>query len=98
MGEYLVHCNLLHQLIELFIPHVHGLQDEDVNRKDMQNWTVCPRILFPNVRECLWKMANGLDGVAKNEQALGLWVYLDILYHYVEIFVSLRASYYQRVN
>lgn len=97
MGEYIVHRNPLRQLMQLFSLHVHGLRDEDVNRKDMQNWTACQRILFPNVRECLWKMDNGLDGVAKNEQTLGLWVNLDMLYHYVEMFVSLRASYYQRV-
>ena len=52
---------------------------------------------FPNVRDCVWKMAHGLDGVPKNEQALGLWVYLDMLYDYVEMLVSLTASYYQRV-
>ena len=97
MGPYLVHRNILRQLAENFSPHVHGLRDEDINRRDMQNWTACQRIAFPKVRECLWKMARGLDGVPQNEQALGLWVYLDIIYDYVEMFVSLKASYYQRI-
>ena len=73
------------------------LRNEDVNKTDMQNWSSCQRTFFPNVRECLWKMVHGLDGTTQNEQALGLWVYLDLLYDYLEIFVSLRASYYQRV-
>lgn len=42
-------------------------------------------------------MDNGLDGVVKNEQILGLWVNFDMLYYYVEMFVSLRVLYYQRV-
>lgn len=95
MGPYLVHRNILRQLAQNFSPHVHGLRDEDINRRDMQNWTACQRIAFPKVRECLWKMARGLDGVPQNEQALGLWVYLDMIYDYVEMFVSLKASYYQ---
>ena len=97
MGVYLVHHNILRQLVQVFSPHVHGLRDEDINRRDNQNWTACKRIAFPNVRDSLWKMAHGLDGVPKNEQALGLWVYLDMLYDYVEMFVSLTASYFQRV-
>ena len=97
MGPYLVHRNILRQLAQNFNPHVHGLRDEDTNRRDMQNWTACQRIAFPKVRKCLWKMARGLDGVPQNEQALGLWVYLDMIYDYVEKFVSLKASYYQRI-
>lgn len=94
MGPYLVHRNILRELAQNFSPHVHGLRDEDINRRHMQNWTACQRIAFPKVRECLWKMARGLHGVPQNEQALGLWVYLDMIYDYVEMFVSLKTSYY----
>lgn len=97
MGPYLVHRNILRQLAQNFTPHVHGLCDEDINRRDMQNWRACQRTAFPKVRECLWKMDRGLDGVPQNEQALGLWVYLDMINDYVEMLVSLKASYYQRM-
>lgn len=85
IGTYVIHHNILLNLMVLFSPHVHGLRDEDVNRTDMQNWAACQRILFPKVRECLWKMAHGVDGIPQNDQALGLWVYLDVLYDYLEI-------------
>ena len=97
LGQYPVHRNFLPQVIEVFDPHTHGLRDEDVNKKDVQNWASCQRTCFPQVLQCLLDLCNGHNIPQANELALGLWVYLDMVYYYMEIFISLKASLEERM-
>ena len=38
LGKYLIHMNQLRLFKESFPIEVHGLREEDVTRKDRQNW------------------------------------------------------------
>ena len=85
-------------IIKVFNVHQHGLRREDVNKRDAMNWASCQRTVFPRVRNCLWNLIQGNEGVVANELALGLWVYLDVIYFYMEIFISFRASLEDRIE
>ena len=98
MGQYPVHRNFLRQVLDVFHSQEHGLRQEDVNKRDVQNWASCQRTTFPKVRQCLFDLINGINCPQANNLALGLWAYLDVLYHYLEIFVSLRASLTERIE
>ena len=98
MGQYPVHRNFLRQVLDVFHPQEHGLRQEDVNKRDAQNWASCQRKTFPKVRQCLLNLINGINSPQANNLALGLWAYLDVLYHYLEILVSLRASLTERIE
>ena len=82
----------------MFHPHEHGLRQEDVNKRDVQNLALCQRSAFLKVRQCLLNLINGANVPQANNLALGLWTYLDVVYHYLEIFVGLRASLIQRIE
>ena len=96
IGKYPVHRNFFRSILETFTVHRHGLRNEDVNKKDVMNWASCQRTAFPKVRDCLLDLYHG-NNVPANNLVLGLWVFLDIIYHYMEIFVSLRASLEERI-
>ena len=98
MGQYPVHRNFLRQVLDVFHPHEHGLRQEDVNKRDVQNWASCQRNAFPKVIQCLLNLINGANVPQANNLALRLWTYLDVVYHYLEIFVGLRASLIQRIE
>ena len=98
MGQYPVHRNFLRQVLTVFDAHTHGLREEDVNKRDVQNWASCQRTAFPRVRQCLLDLIDGNNVPQANNLALGLWAFLDIVYHYMEIFVSLKASLTDRIE
>ena len=50
MGQYPVHRNFLRQVLDVFHPQEHGLRQEDVNKRDVQNWASCQRTTFPKVK------------------------------------------------
>ena len=96
LGKYLVHMNHLRLVKDSFPIEVHGLREEDVTRKDRQNWASCQRLTYLKVQDCLQKLIAG-DGVRPNQTVLGTWAYIYIIWHYMEIFVSLHASLHERV-
>ncbi len=61
------------------------------------NWASCQRTAFPKVRDCLLDLFYG-NNVLQNDLVMGLLVYLDMIYYYMEIFVSLQASLEQRIE
>ena len=97
IGRYPVHRNFLRSVLETFTVHRHGLRNEDVNNKDVMNWASCQRTVFPKVRDCLLDLYHG-NNAPVNNLVLGIWVYLDVIYHYMEIFVSLPASLEERIE
>ena len=81
MGVFLVHQNHICLVAETYSKHVHGLRDEDINKR--QNWGAAQRTCFPRARNCLISVTNGAAPV-HDPMALGTLVYLELVYHYVE--------------
>ena len=52
LGNYPVHRNFIRLVTETFPRHIHGLRNEDVNKKDRMNWAAPQRTVFPCVRVC----------------------------------------------
>ena len=95
---YPIHRNFLRQVLDVFHPQEHGLRQEDVNKRDVQNWASCQTTTFSKVRQCLLNLINGINCPQANNLTRGLWAYLNVLYHYLEIFLSLRASLTARIE
>ena len=55
--------NHLNLVADRFSIHEHGLRQEDVLRKDRQNWASAQRIMFLRVRHCLSKIQEGHSGI-----------------------------------
>jgi hypothetical protein len=53
LGRYVVHMNHLRLVVESFLPMVHGLRADDVDRRDRQKWEVVQRLKFKSVQKCL---------------------------------------------
>ena len=54
------------------------LRQEDVNKRDVQNWASCQRTTFPKIRQCLLNLINGINCPQANNLATGLWAYLNV--------------------
>ena len=74
----------------------HGLRKGDVFREDRQNWEAVQRLAFPRVRECLQMICNGQNGKPVNTS--GTTCYLELLWFYIEIFFSFKASLIDRIS
>ena len=61
------------------------------------NWAAPQRTVFPCVRECLFQIQDGRAPIHE-PNALGTAIYLEMVYYYMEIFISLTASLYDRIK
>ena len=73
----------------------HGLQQEDVDYKDRQNWGSTQRLCQEKVRSCL-KRLREVDDVHR-ERTLETEYYLQICAEYIDIFCSPRHSLRARI-
>lgn len=96
IGGHVAHINHLHLVMKNFEHQIHGLREEDVNRKDRQNWGSAQRMFFPKVQMCLRRLETGDNGLAP-EDVKGTRLYLELCYKFVEIFCSGSASLQKRI-
>ena len=98
-GRYSAHRNDIRAVVSQFSQHEHGLRNEDVNKRDRQNWASAQRSSFPKVRKCLEEMIQGKDTDSIRDPSLqGTCIYLELMHKYMEIFVSIEASLHERIK
>ena len=98
-GLYPAHRNDIRAVLEHFSPHEHGLRDEDVKKRDRQNWASAQRTTFPKLRRCLEDLIEGRNANGIRDPTLrGTSIYLELVFYYMEIFISLEASLYERIR
>ena len=78
-----------------FTADEHGLRQEDIDRKDRQNWGSAQRLCSEKVRNCLKCVREAPD--VHRERTLGTEYYLQICADYVDIFCSPRHSLRSRI-
>ncbi len=84
-GGYFAHMNHLRLVYSEFPREDHGLQYEaDIEQKDPQNWRSAQRLSMTPVQDKLLELFMS----GKEKSALGTFVYLSIVWMYVEIFFS----------
>lgn len=99
IGEHIVHSNHLFLVYDRFDFAAHGLTLEDVDRTDRQNWRSAQRITFQCVQECLRKLQDGdLEDRPPDPSVTGTRVFLIVMWHYVEIFCSQKATLSERIR
>ena len=99
MGKHVVHMNHLKLVAESFDRLAHNLSESHLQRKDRQNWKVAQEICSLKVQECLKNLIKGRNVNRASDQSLvGTLVYLEIVWHFVEIFISPIATLYQRIK
>ena len=77
----------------------HDLGLNDVQRSDRHNWRSAQKLTFPQVRNCLQMLMEGLvEGQPRNPSLLGSKIYLRVAWLYVEIFCSSIASLRRRIT
>ena len=98
LGGNLCHGNHLQLVIDNanFTKFDHGLQQSDIDRRDRMNWESAQRLLFPRVRECLEKIYSGV--IQPRENVIGTRFYLYMVWKYVEIFYSSKATLKERIE
>ena len=89
----MIHMNHLLKVYEQFPKFTHGLTKVHLERKDRQNWKIAQELTFTKVQDCLKNMINNGDDSVK-----GTLVYLQLVWHYVEIFFSPVASLQERIK
>mgnify|MGYP001796295337 FL=1 len=55
--------NHLNLVADRFSIHEHGLRQEDLLKKDRQNWVSIQRIMFLRVKHCISKIQEGYSGI-----------------------------------
>lgn len=73
----------------------HGLNWDDVNRSDRQNWAGPQRIASRKVQACLKDLHERID--VRHERSLGTEVYLCICADYIDIFFSKKHDLRSRI-
>ena len=96
LGGHTAHMNDLLLVKNEFSPFEHGLREEDVIRRDRQNFGSAQRLFFPRVQSCLARLENGAHG-NRHYDVKGTRVYLHICFMFVEIYCSQSLSLYMRV-
>ena len=98
-GLYPEHRDDIRAVLEHFSPQEHGLRDEDANKRDQQNWVSAQRTTFPKVRRCLEDLIEGRNANGIRDPTLsGTSIYLELVFYYMEIFISLEAFLYERIR
>ena len=99
MGDSMIHSNYLILVSELFAFEEHGLNRADVMRNDRQNWASALRVSFEKVINCLEKLHGGeVPNQPADHGSIGTLVFLKIVWYYVEIFCSGKASLLERIR
>ena len=99
MGTFHVHSNHLTLVNQMFRYDEHGLQAEDLTRSDRQNWRSAQRICFLKVQTCLQRLLEGSVGEQlPDETVRGTLIFIKVVWAYVEIFCSGRATLRQRIT
>ena len=91
--------NYLRLVSNVFSRNIHGIREADINKNDHQNWASAQRTCFPSVRLCLHRIVTGdNERDICDRMALGLEIYLEVIWYCMEIFVSLTATLSKRVS
>lgn len=98
MGPYMVHSNHLVLVINAFHFDDHKLSLEDVIRTDRQNWRSAQRITFTQVQDCLGMLRDGHANQRPDPSVMGTIIYLKVVWYYVEIFISKKATLQGRIQ
>ena len=70
-----------------------------MNKKDRQNWAAAQRTCFPSVRKCLEKIATRDNEKNMYDPSVqGTHMYLQIIWYYMDIFISCKADLKERVS
>ncbi|KAL3680514.1 hypothetical protein R1sor_023470 [Riccia sorocarpa] len=95
LGDF--HACLEHvQLVyKLYPVDAHGLNIDDVIRRDRQNWAGPQRLCSRKVQHCLRLLSERAD--SHQERTTGTRIYLEIVSDYLDIFYSVSLSLRQRV-
>jgi hypothetical protein len=80
LGKHMVTIQHLHAVYKAFKPSEHGMQLDDIERKDRQNWAACQRLMFRKPRKCLDVMAGSSQHRYLATQ--GTSAYLEVSSHY----------------
>ena len=98
MGPYVVHSNHIRLACERLGYVTCGLGVNDVERKDRQNWRSAQKLCFEKVQASLQRLIDGNDENRPVVGAKGTLVFLKIIWFYVEIFISSKASLLERIK
>lgn len=81
LGRFSAHMNHPRLVMRTFSHCVHGLHQDDVNRKDRQKWEVVQRLTFKRVLKCLLDISTGADGIKRDPSVYGTWAFLSVAWH-----------------
>jgi hypothetical protein len=99
LGQFSVHSNFFIQLTDSFHHSEHGLSRDDIYHNDRQNWASAQSLTFSNVTNCFQKLLVGDgEGLSPNPSVTGVMVFLKVIWCYVEIFCSGKASLSERIQ
>ena len=98
MGSYNIHLNHIQLVAKEFDVRRHHLTKDHLERRDRQNWKVAQELAFTRVQDCLSEILHGSDFKPPNPTVLGTRTYLEVVWHYVEVFVSPSASLTTRIT
>ena len=96
MGPFLVHANHLLLIRDRFGYEEVGLNENDVTRRDLQDWRSAQKLCFQKVQDRLEDVIVGSNEHRPNGSVLGTRVFLQVVWYYIEIFISGKASLLQR--
>lgn len=99
LGPYTVHSNYIVLVHDVFHFDDHGLSQEDILRNDRQNWISAQRVTSQKVLDRLGDLAAGrVPGRAADGSVIGTKGFLQMVWYYVEIFCSSKASLCERIK
>ena len=95
LGDQQVALSYVTNVYNHYAIHEHGLNWDDVNRTDRQNWAGPQRIASSKVRVCLAHMHERRD--VRHERSLGTLMYLEVVSSYIDMFFAVMHDYRQRI-
>ena len=98
MGPFLVHASLLLLICDRFGYEDVGLNENDVTRQDRQDWRSAQKLCLQNVQDRLEDVIVGSNEHRPNGSVLGTRVFLQMVWYYIEIFISGKASLLQCIK
>ena len=95
---YVVNMNHLLLVVQRFPKLSHGLSLTNIKRPDRHNWKVAQELCFVSVQNCLHKIVEGDEVSPPDKSVFGTLNYLMIVWCYVEIYFSPKASLNERIR
>ncbi|KAL3678263.1 hypothetical protein R1sor_021219 [Riccia sorocarpa] len=95
LGEHHACLEHVHLVYKLYSHDVHGLNLDDVIRRDRQNWAGPQRLCSRAVQNCLKLLEDRPD--EQRERTLGTRLYLEIVGDYIDIFFSVKLDLFSRI-